>query len=247
MNKKDTVYHVKIMPNGQFSVYTKIKKLFGEKFQKVSPIEFFNVSRRDLVQKGKYSIVPNMSGMGALTYLDSKAMFNLLNGLSDFNQRTVWKLNNFNEEHKIIGKTELEDDIYEGIVSCSLNISGQDGRPLVEIEDFELPYIDAHIPSKKELELLLQNACNGKFITARDKISYLNEVHKNAGLEDVKFMCDECGEIFDSLPEFFSHLVETGHKDSVLIMHKNDPEIKKLLSLMEKNHPSEVNKEQEAN
>ena len=91
----DNVFNVKISPEGKLSVYTKTKRFFREKLTKVSLIEFFNSSKRYLIQTGKYSIFPSMVGISPTTYLTNKAEFNLLNGFSDFNQRTTWKINNF--------------------------------------------------------------------------------------------------------------------------------------------------------
>lgn len=227
----DNIFNVKISPDGKLSVYTKTKKFFREKLTKVSLIEFFNSSKRYLVQTGKYSIFPSMVGISPTTYLTNKAEFNLLNGFSDFNQRTTWKINNFGEEHKKIMEVE-GTPVYEGKIFGSLYINDAKGNTMMKIDDFELPFINSHIVSEKEAELLLQNACNGVFTTARDRVSLLDEVQKNEGLGNTRFICEECGEIFDSLPEFFSHLIETGHKDSILTMHKYDPEIKKVIGLM---------------
>lgn len=235
----DANYIVQLTPDGKLSVYTKTKKFFREKMQQVSLLEFFNTSKRDLLMKGRYSIFPNAVGIGTNTYLSAKAQYNLLNGQSDFNQRTVWKISNFADEHE---KVKVTDDIsiYSGTITGDLNVSDASGNTIFSQENFSLPYADSHIPSEKEAELLLQNAANGTYTTARDRFAYLDEVHKNCGLGGAKLICEECGEIFDSLPEFFSHLIETGHKDSILSMHKDDPEIKKLIGLINKGKEEEA-------
>lgn len=233
-------YYVQVKSDGNISVHTKVKKWFKEVKENVSLSEFFNVNKvAARMGVDGYCIFPQIKGMSPNSYLYTKARYNLLNGYSDFNKRTIWNITNFSTTQKRVVSSlenmENEPPLYLGEISGSLNVVDEEGNVIFNDDNFKFNYYDNHIYSERESELILQNAANGMFTTARDLYYYIDEVNKNCGQGGAKLICEECGEIFESLPEFFSHLIETGHKDSILAMHRFDPEIRKVIGLINRN------------
>ena len=236
------MYELKRTPNGVEINETK-KSWFGRKRKKkVTETNFFSFSKDELERTGSYAIVPHIE-KGAikysiLQYLEDKAKFNLKNNLSDFNFRTIWKFKINKEETNSTNGVELKTTIGE------LNCYDEKGRPVLSplTMEFTMPITDkGGVPSSRTIELLIQNACNGKYQTARDieeyEYSFMHDMGDTIGRN--LYYCEECGEEFKNLNEFFYHLIDQEHFDSILTSHKYDKEVLRVKELIERKKSKE--------
>ena len=192
---------------------------------------FFNYSSVCLKETNKYTLCPNIEKMSMDTYLKEKAYYNNKHYFSDFNMRTIWTYDIKNEE---IEEFEYEEEVYYlvriiGIVS----IYAPNDKMLTRIEDFKFNYLKNYKYSKRYIELLMQNACNGIYQTARDIDEMYKELYSSANHSLPVWCCDTCMEVFVNLDEFFYHLIEEGHMDGVFNEHPFDNEVKRVKNLVE--------------
>lgn len=220
---------------GLKEIFKEVKSLFGKtKLKKVSPDEYYRYSRDYLLSsKGNYSICPKLKGSNMLEYLTEKSNYNNQHFTSDFNCRTIWKLNIKNEQ--IIGFGPLQIKNFSG----TMEVRTEDGTLVFSPMDiqFSLPVNSTIMASTRILELLLQNACNGIYQNARDVEEYNIQVRKdcNLPLDTPLYVCEECGETFANLDEFFCHLIKEAHFDSILTSHPFDKEVLRVKKLVEEN------------
>ena len=228
---KDTYYIAKI-EDGKLSVYTKTKRFFKERLEKADLRKFYLEGKESLRTGAAYSIIPAVSGLSAQEYLFQKGIFNLEKKESDFGRRTIWRLKDTKKsvETADCGGTTL----YHGLLNGTIEITDEEGRLLFSSKNYRFEYVDTFEIDEHTVELLNQNACNGVYQTARETFELINIFTKKRTGLNAQLRCEECGEIFDSIPAFYSHLIETKHYDSVLDSNIYDPEVIRIKNLVKK-------------
>lgn len=212
-------------------IFKNVKGIFKKnKLKKVSSKELFTFTRT-CFEKDRQFIIPSISGITKENYLSAKASYGLFNNFSDFNQRTVWS---FTPESNVYDMLEEDGQIfYVGKIKGKIVVKGEDGRVIFE-GMLTHPYASPFKMSAKCVELLFQNATNGVYQTARDLEAVNKELNELSNNKDrALWICESCGEKFNTLDEFFCHLIEEKHWDSILECHPYDKECTRVRSLIE--------------
>lgn len=226
---KDTLYIAKI-EDGKLSIYTKTKRFFREKLEKVDLRKFFSEGKESIKLGKSYSIIPAVSGLSSQDYLYQKSLFNLHKRESDFGQRTIWKLRDTKWDIETANIDNLT--LYHGLLNGTLEISDTNGTLLFSSKNYSFEYVDTFEMDEHIIELLNQNACNGVYQTARETFELIDIFTKKRTGLNAKLRCEECGEIFDSIPAFYSHLIENKHYDSILDSNIYDPEVIRIKNVV---------------
>lgn len=206
-----------------YKFFKPVKGLFNKmKKKEVSADEFFAFSRNLLKERG--FILPKIKGISKEAYMDLKASYGLEKAKSDFGQRTKWSFlcQEENAEEIVFSGYKL----YQGNLKGIFTVRGENNELLLEGE-MNYPYIQAHKMTPRMVELLLQNSSNGIYTSARDIENFNAEVDRITGIEyssKDNWICEECGKTFKTIDEFFCHLIEEKHQDSVLETHPYDKE-----------------------
>ena len=230
---------MKRTPKG-FEVYKTTKNLLGkEKMVDVSKNEFFDYSSKYFKETGEYIVYPNVKNMEMATYLKEKAYYNNKHFFSDFNMRTTW-LYNVKEENVKEYIDEYEDDTYYLVkIVGNVRIYSSDSRLMLELKNFEFEYLSTFKYSKRYIELLMQNACNGIYQSARDIDEMYKELYTASNNALPVWCCSTCTKVFMNLDEFYSHLIEEEHMDGIFTEHPFDEEVQRIKRTIQykiKNH-----------
>lgn len=214
-------------------VFREVKTIFGKKkLKKVSLDEYYSFTRNSLKEnKNGYRISPKVKGEDSISYLANKSVYNREHFVSDFDFRTTWSLTLKEENHYLENNKPVKD------LNFDLVVYDTKGNILFGSKDFIFTTEESEDSEaiRELLEYLYQNACNGIYQTARDIEGYIlasrkvYQVQEDAPL----YKCEECGELFYSLNEFFYHLIEEGHLDSILTTFPFDKEVLRVKKLVE--------------
>lgn len=230
--KENTTYFVNF-ENGKLSIYTKTKRFFGEKFNKVELKRFFTLGKESL-STGRlcYSIVPRVSGLSPQDYLYMKSDYNLKHKESDFGKRVLWDIADIEEECS----TEIIEGntYYSGSLTGKITITDTEENIIFQSDNWHFNYFDKFKMDAKFIKLLNQNACNGIYQTAREQFDLVTQFSEGRCEKASKLRCEVCDEIFDSIPEFFCHMIEENHYDSILDDFIYDPEVIRIKNLINK-------------
>ena len=218
------------LKDGKMSIYTKFKGFFREKIKKVSLNEFFLLGKNSLKKSNSYEMLPQVDGISPTSYLYQKSLFNLDNKESDFGKRTIWRISNPSIESRPF--VLKETTYYETFLRGNLKVSDESGRIILEEPDYRFFHLGLEKIDVRFVELLNQNASNGVLQTARETFELVDMVTKNLQGNNAVLKCEECGEIFHSIPEFYSHLIENKHYDSILDSNIYDPEVIRIRNLV---------------
>lgn len=219
-------------PKG-FDTFKMIKPIFRKaKKVKVSKNDFFNFSANCLRKEKKYTICPSIDGLSMDTYLKEKAFYNNKHFFSDFNTRTTWFFDIANEEVEVVEYDEEDEKIYLVHLTGKVRVYLPDGNLLFEMDNFKFNYANFFKYSKRYVELLLQNACNGIYQSARDIDEIHKELYASANKDLPIWGCDTCNETFNNVDEFYCHLIEEGHNDGIFTSHPFDKEAQRVKQLV---------------
>ena len=220
---KDTEY-LASYDNGIYTFYKNKKTLLGLKTIKVSPFEVFTYSKRSL-KDGLYTISPTIRNCNILEYLTEKASFFQENNLSDFPDRTIWKMDILEENIKEFERDGIK--LFNVCIVANFKVSSDKNLPIVDMNDFHFAYNSERVLSKDTLRMLFQNACNGSRMTLRDIEEYSKSIDDEPWIK-----CEKCNEVFTTLDDFYCHLLEEEHYDSILDEFPNDKEVVNVANIL---------------
>lgn len=214
---------------------------------KIVDNERFFCSRRDeMKETDYYGILPKMEDrsqvIDTITYLYNKSILSRQNNWeSDFGYRVKVKAEFIKNEENY---ERSRKDYYFMPRTLFLRVRiFQESTGKDIFNDFftlRVCYSDDHFDywnySEDYIALLIQNAINGNLQTARDiektMLKYNEDIYMEEGWPI--FKCDECGEKFLNLNDFYCHLLEEGHYDSFLDEFPNDRETLHVKNMLER-------------
>ena len=218
--------------------------------KKVTEEDFYGASRKYLAEQGRYKIIPILENaiLDPLTYLEKKAILSRRNNWeSDFGKRMFVKaefVEDNNYKRAQTDSTYIPYYLYLNVWICDEKTkeSAFDGYFTIKIlyshENYEFWNYSAEY-----IALLIRNAINGNLQTARD----IEETCQKRVLDIYQYeesniyQCEECNEKFTNLNDFFCHLLEENHYDSILDEFPNDKEILHVKKMIEKAKSQENN------